>query len=352
MIILNKKLRRLALKCTTTICTALFPAFAFAQADIHFSQFYEESILRNPALTGVFSKDYKLGAYYRSQWASISNPYNTFLASAETHMQVRETSEDFVSFGLLAYYDKAGSIDQKITSVYPAINYNKSLNSDHNTFLSFGFTGGYIQYSFDPNKATFNNQYQNNKFNPSNPTLENLPNAKMNVWDLGAGVNFNTSAGPGNALTYVIGFSGYHFTQPKFSYYQKEGITQNMRINGNASMAWNMQDNVSSQIHVNYAMQGTYRELMVGGIINWVQATQGYDEVFLLSGGLFYRYQDAIIPVFKVSYRSLAFGISYDVNISTLQEASNMQGGYEFTLFYTGNFIDRGIAKKTVCPKF
>src|SRR5438445_800840 len=130
----------------TYLLMFICPAVTFGQADIHFSQFYETSILRNPALTGVFADDYKLGAYYRNQWSSISNPYSTFLVSAETHFQVNQTSEDFVSIGLLSYSDKAGSIDQKITTFYPAINYNKSINSDHNTFLSFGFTGGYMQY--------------------------------------------------------------------------------------------------------------------------------------------------------------------------------------------------------------
>lgn len=325
---------------------------ASAQADIHFSQFYETSILRNPALTGVFADDYKIGAYYRNQWSSISNPYSTFLVSAETHIQVKETSEDFLSFGLLSYYDKAGSIDQKITTVYPAINYNKSLNPDHHTFLSFGFTGGYMQYSFDPNKATFNNQFLYGHFSVNNPTGEVLPNAKLNVLDIGAGVNFNTSKGENNTTTFIIGFSGYHFTQPKFSYYQKAGITENMRLNGNAAISSIMTDRMSVMAQANYAMQGTYREIMVGGIVNWTQAAVAEKDIFILSAGVFYRHQDALIPVFKLNYKSLAVGISYDVNISTLKDASKAQGGYEFTLFYTGNYVDKGLARKTVCPKF
>ena len=44
---------------------AALPQLAQAQADIHFSQFYETSILRNPSLTGVFSNDFKIGGYYR-----------------------------------------------------------------------------------------------------------------------------------------------------------------------------------------------------------------------------------------------------------------------------------------------
>jgi len=331
---------------------ALLSQPVFGQADIHFSQFYETSILRNPALTGVFTDDYKLGVYYRNQWSSISNPFNTVLATAETHIQLSQVSDDFLSFGLLGVSDKAGSVEQKITGFYPAINYNKSVNTDHNTFLSVGFTGGYVQYSFDPGKTTFNNQYLNGKFDPVNPSMENLPNAKITMYDLGAGVNFNTSTGAGNATTWVIGGAVYHVTQPKFSYYQKPGITENMRINVNGAMSSEITENVALQVQANYALQGTYREILIGGLVNYTQLAMGTSEILKLGFGAFYRYQDAVIPVVRVNYMRLSLGISYDVNVSTLKEASDMQGGVEFTLFYTGNYSDKGIQKKTVCPKF
>ena len=334
------------------IILALSPASVSAQADIHFSQFYETSILRNPALTGVFSDDFKLGLYYRNQWSSITNPYSTALFSAETHVQISSVSEDFVSFGLLGYSDKAGSIDQKITTFYPAINYNKCINADHNTFLSVGFTGGYMQYSFDPSKTTFNNQYLNNVFDPANPTMENLPNAKMSLWDLGTGVNYNTSTGEDNTATYVVGFSAYHFTQPKFSYYQKAGITENMRLNANGAASFNITDFIAMQLQGNYAIQGTYKEAVLGMMTTWTQQGTINMPRFAMGVGLFYRVGDALIPVVKVSYEKFALGISYDVNLSSLKEASNLQGGYELTLFYTGNYSDKGVTRKTVCPKF
>jgi len=339
-------------RTAAAISLSLFSFAAFGQADIHFTQFYETSILRNPAMTGVFGDDYKLGAYYRNQWSSISNPFTTFLFTAESHMPVKETSEDFISFGLLSYYDKAGTIDQKITTFYPALNYNKCLNTDKSRFLSFGFTGGYMQYSFDPSKTTFNNQYVNGKYNPANPSMENLPAAKMTLWDLGAGINYNTSSGENNDVTYIVGVSGYHFTQPKFSYYQKSGITQNMRLNGNFTLSSRLSDMISYQLHANYAMQGTYREIMLGGILNWTQHAVGAKDIFIVSGGLFYRYGDAICPVFKMNYTNLSVAVSYDVNVSSLKEASNMQGGFELTVFYNGNFTNKTPDKKTVCPKF
>lgn len=340
-------------RCTLLLFAVLLTGTGrtYAQADIHFSQFYETSILRNPALTGVFANDYKVGVYYRNQWSTISNPYETKLMTGESRFQMSEMSNDFFSFGVLGFTDKAGSVDQKITGIYPAVNYNKSVNAEHNSYLSVGFTGGHIQYSFDPGKATFNNQFQGGRFDPNLPSLENIPNAKMSFWDLGAGINYNTSAGYNNNITYVVGVSGYHFTKPKFSYYDVDGITQNMRFNANAAMSLNVTEDIMMQTHINTAFQGTYKELMAGGLVSWTKSL-GEMKEFILTGGAFYRYRDAVIPVIKIKYNSMAIGISYDVNVSTLKAASRMYGGYEVTLFHTGDFYYKGAAKKMVCPKF
>jgi type IX secretion system PorP/SprF family membrane protein len=327
---------------------------ALAQADIHFSQFYETSVLRNPALTGIFSNDYKVGAYYRSQWSSISHPYTTVLGFGELRLPISRVSEDCLSIGLLFYSDKAGSIDQKITSFYPAINYSKSVNPDHNSYLSAGFTVGYNQYSFDPSKATFNNQFQpGSGYDPLNPTQENITTAKMSLLDFGAGINFNSSIGQDNSTTYVVGISGYHLTQPQFSYNNVPAITMNMRWNVNGAVGFNIGDNVITQLHTNFALQGAYIEQVTGGLISLSQSGGGDRPAYAITGGLFYRWQDAIIPVLKLKYKATAIAASYDVNVSKLKRASKMQGGYEITFSITGDWSDKnGILRKTVCPKF
>src|SRR5690606_15066658 len=132
---------------TGLIIVMMLACYCSQAQDIHFSQYYETSILRNPALTGIFTGDYKVGVIYRSQWSSISKPYQTALVNAETRIPVRGMANDFVSIGLLAYYDKAGSVSLQTLGLYPALNYNKSLSSENNTYLSVGFTGGFIQRS-------------------------------------------------------------------------------------------------------------------------------------------------------------------------------------------------------------
>ena len=346
-------MRKCIFKYIALICLLALPVGVFAQADIHFSQFYETSILRNPALTGVFEGNYKIMGYYRNQWNSITNPYETMLIDLEYHLSLNNSANDFISFGLLGYSDRAGDIDEKITSVYPAVNFNKCVNKDNNAYLSLGFTGGYLQYSFDPAKATFNNQFQGGVFSPSNPTMENLPNAKMTVYDLGTGLNFNMSPGDQNNATYLVGISAYHLTQPSFSYYDSRGFTENMRWNVNAGMVHDLGLTSLLQVHFNLTQQGTYQEIMIGALLGWKKFEAfSKPSPFEIYAGLFYRYDDAVIPVIKMRYKDFGIGVSYDVNVSPLKTGSQIQGGPEITLSLTGQYPKNRVYANTVCPRF
>jgi type IX secretion system PorP/SprF family membrane protein len=335
------------------VAATLLPLLAAGQADVHFSQFYETSILRNPSLTGVFSNDYKVGAYHRNQWSSIGNAYVTNSGYGEVRFATGRVSDDYMSFGLLGYVDRAGSIDQRITCIYPAFNFSKSLNVQRNSYLSVGFTGGYNQYSFDRSKVTTDNQFLSGVFNENNPTGEQFGNTSMNMWDLGAGINYNSSAGVGNAVTYMIGIAGYHLTQPKFTYLNVPGVTQNMRLNINAACAFDVGERYSAQVHMNVAQQGTNSEKLVGGLMSYTQPEGAFAVAYALSAGCFYRLGDAVIPVVKLRYRNSAVAVSYDVNISGLTPASRLRGGTEITFSLSGNFTEKNaVLKKTVCPKF
>ena len=335
------------------LLVALLPLMVIAQADIHFSQFYETSTLRNPAMVGVFSGNYKIAAFYRNQWSSVASPYETMLLNLEYRFVLNGASNDFLSVGLLGFNDKAGDIDQKISAVYPALNYHKSLSQRNNSYLSFGFTAGYLQYSFDPSKATFNNQFQGGVFNAGNPSMENLPSPRFSVMDIGAGINYNVTPGTSDQATYMIGVSGYHFTQPAFSYYTTKRNSENIRWNVNAGMIRELNTNLMLQVHANYAVQGTYTELIGGALLGWKTFSVMADPTFEIYAGAMFRYADAIAPVIKMKYKNFSMGVSYDVNMSSLKPASNMQGGLELTLSISGNFPENPPGyRKTVCPRF
>ncbi|HRO41612.1 MAG TPA: PorP/SprF family type IX secretion system membrane protein [Flavipsychrobacter sp.] len=341
-------------KLLITAIALSFCTFKATAQDIHFSQFYESTILRNPALTGIFTDDYKVSVQYRNQWSSISKPFVTGQLSFETKIPVNDESKDFFSAGILAFYDKAGSIDMKTLSVYPSVSFNKSFGNQNNSLLSVGFTGGYLQRSFDPSKMTVDNQYQNGAYDPNSATNENITSAKVNYWDVGAGVAFSSGAGEYSEISYFVGVSGYHFSKPRTSFYNNELIRLEMRWNGTAGLTYRLNENWGFMLQGNYTTQGKYQEIIAGGLLNWKKPTERQSEpLFIFYLGAFYRVGDALIPVVKMDYMRYSFGFSYDLNVSGLKAATNMRGGYELSVVKTGLFSDpKWERSRTLCPNF
>ncbi|RYZ52684.1 MAG: type IX secretion system membrane protein PorP/SprF [Sphingobacteriales bacterium] len=342
------------LKLVPVVCLAVMMSETTRAQDIHFSQFYENAILRNPALTGIFSGDYKAGVNFRNQWSTISAPYQTILASVETRINVNEDVADYLSFGLTATYDKAGSINFSSMQLYPAVNFNKSLEDVHQSYLSAGFTAGYVQRSVDPSKMTFSSQYSGGSFDPGAGNGENMTNTKLAYMDIGAGLSFNSSIGEYNNINYYIGAAAFHINKPKAAFVKNESFMRmEMKWNGNMGFHWQLHEQVGITTHVNYSKQGKYQELIGGALVGWRNMDPNMQSQFTIYAGMFYRNKDAIIPTMKLDYKQYSFTVSYDINSSSLKTASNGMGGMEISVFTRG-YLTKGIWKqdKTKCPRF
>lgn len=343
---MNKKIFCMLL--ASVLCTNTIQA-----QDIHFSQFYENGILRNPALTGIFSGDYKAGVNYRTQWSNISVPFQTMLATAETRILVNRAAGDYVSIGVAATYDKAGSISFNSMQIYPAINYNKAMSDGKRSYLSVGFTGGYIQRSFDLSKATFSSQYINGEYNQTASSGENMQNVSMQVYDLGAGMSFNSSIGPNRNVNYYIGMAGYHLSKPKQTF---AGDVDLLRLDtkwtGNLGVRAYFTNQLGITVHANYTSQGPYREIIAGGLVSWSSKSEAV-KTFALYAGAFIRFKDAIIPTVKVDYNQYSLTVSYDFNTSGLRPATNGTAGYELSLYIRGKYNKLStMGAQVQCPHF
>src|SRR5688572_6989714 len=76
--------------------------------DINFSQFYELPLLRNPALAGIYRGDLRVTSAFRSQWSSVTVPYQTQALGVETKFGLGPTSGDYISLGMQITNDIAG----------------------------------------------------------------------------------------------------------------------------------------------------------------------------------------------------------------------------------------------------
>src|SRR5664279_5216548 len=87
---------------------------AYSQ-DIGFSQFYDQPLLRNPALAGIFTGDMRVTASYRNQWQSVTVPYRTFGLSSEIRFPLHIMKGANLTLGLQLLRDVAGTSEFSTT---------------------------------------------------------------------------------------------------------------------------------------------------------------------------------------------------------------------------------------------
>ena len=328
-----------------------FVSKGFAQ-DIHFSQFFETPLLRNPALAGIFSGDVRVQTVYRNQWNSVTVPYQTGSLNAEYKKPVGK-GDDFLTIGGQILYDKAGTVALQSTHILPTLNYHKSLSGDKNSYLSLGFMGGWVQRSIDRSKVTTNSQYDGTGFNPSLSTGENFPKSSYSYLDATVGMSFTTQIGDNVDNNIYLGAAYHHFNKAtKVSFYGNPNYEMIPKWVGSIGLRMNMSDYSFFTFLGDYSKQGTYQETMAGALYS-LKLDDMDDPKYILHAGGFLRWKDAIIPVVKLEFKPMSVSVSYDANLSQLKPASRGQGGFEIALSYQ-KYLNRSNSSSEAvrCPVF
>ncbi|MBC7936799.1 MAG: PorP/SprF family type IX secretion system membrane protein [Rhizobacter sp.] len=333
-------------------CITALLSLPLTAQDIHFSQFFEAPILRNPALAGLFSGDLRLQTVYRTQWQSVTVPYQTTSINGEVKLAIGK-SEDFLTIGGQILYDKAGTIAMKSTHFLPVINYHKSLSAERNMYLSLGFMGGLVQRRFDMSKVTTNSQYDGSGYNGGLATGENLATPSYSYFDGTAGMSFNTQMGEDPENNLFVGIAYHHFNKnAKNSFYTNAAVEMNPKFVYSAGAKMAATDNSYVTIHADYTQQGVYTELIAGAMLTY-RLDDTENPRYFIHGGAFLRWKDALIPVAKIEIKPFAISVSYDANISTLSSASGGRGGFEMGLSYQKYLTRDNTSRDALrCPRF
>lgn len=313
--------------------------------DIHFSQFFEAPLLRNPSLAGIYTGDIRVQAVYRDQWNSVTNAYKTGSLDAEFKMPVGK-AHDFITTGLQILYDRAGTIGWTSTHLLPAVNYHKSLSAEKNRYLSLGFMGGWVQRKFDPSKMTTNSQYD------GGGTGENLVSASYSYLDGSVGMSYNANLNANPENNFFVGAAYHHFNKPTNSFYGNSNSLLNPKWVFSGGMRFGINDYAYMTLQADYSSQDNYRETIAGALYGLRLGQDPEKPEYVLHGGAFLRWDDALIPVIKIDYSPFAVAISYDVNISKLKTSSHGRGGFELSVSYIGNRKNNSSLDYSRCPRF
>lgn len=339
------------------ILVTFFVVFLFSievkAQDLHFSQFFEAPLLRNPSLAGIFIGDIRVQGVYRSQWAAVTVPYETGSFNMEYKNPIGQTN-DFVTTGLQLLYDKAGTTNFRTTNILPAINYHKSLGGEKSQYLSLGFMGGLVQRRIDRSKITTNSQFDGTGFNPGMADGETFVNSNYSYVDGSVGMTYNSAINIENPQdNFFVGLAYHHFNRPKNSFYTRPDIELNPKWVFSAGVRFTVSETSYLTIQADHSIQGFAKET-IGGAMYSVKIGADYQKPdYTLDFGSFLRLQDALIPVIKLDYNPFSVAVSYDINVSELKTASQGQGGMELSVTYAG-FFDRDNSSRNAvrCPIF
>ena len=322
-------------------------SLSIAQAqDIHYSQFNATTQNLNPAQTGLFDGDWRFVGNYRSQWSVIPVPYRTFSIAADTRLKTK-LENGVPAVGVQINSDKSGDSKFSTTQIIVSGAYIKKLNKDSTHFVSLGIQPGVTTKSFDLAALTFDNQYDGDAYNPALASGENFSKTRITYLDLGAGLGYLWRK---NHRTLVnVGVSAFHLNRPKQSFFNNDDIRLDMKTCVSGIAEFPVAAKLDILPSVMYQRQGKFQETVVGVFGKYhLKPINGMTTAVSLGG--FYRMKDAFILVANMDYKNFNVGVSYDVNISKLIEATNRRGGFEISVIYIFKKVAPFIAKKRVCP--
>jgi type IX secretion system PorP/SprF family membrane protein len=303
-----------------------FAVNAWAQ-DVHFSQFLANSFVLNPAMVGVQKNDYKATLHRKSQWASVSVPFTTFTLALE-----RKDILPSHSIGIQFLNDIAG--DSRFKTSGLNFTYVKSVATSKENTFRFGAEFGFFQRSIVVDDLVFNNP-------------ENLSNFNFTFPDISAGVANQNYLNEDLLLETGIAF--FHINKPKQSF-TDAAVRLHQKINFHMALYFAYTDNLSIQPKLVFSNQDTDKEFLLGCGVNYL--LEGEKDIILKSG-IADRFSDALILYFGVEIDGLSCVVSYDVNTSSLTNASNNKGGFEFALVYQWKTKKKiKIVKQEICPKY
>lgn len=336
------------LRYTNYIPILLLMAFCFVNKtkaqDVHYSQFHNVPLYQSPAQTGLMKGDYRFTGVYRSQWESVPVQYKTFALGFD--MKILETKSGVLAGGLLLTRDQAGDSKLSLTTAILSVAYTVKLTKK--SLLTAGVNAGGGQRSLDYTRLTFDNQFNGDQFVATNSTGENMENTKNFYIDMGAGLNYRFQAKKRTKLD--IGVSGLHFNQAEQAFDSDDKINLPIRLSTYINGSFKI--NPKSDLLVRGLMhkQSSYQEVAFGG--GWrYHLSERKSKETSVAFSAHYRLGDAIISMIEVEYGPWKTGLSYDINISGFNIATNNRGGPEITLQYIISKV-KPLPEYKACPIF
>ncbi len=301
--------------------------------DVHFSQFSKNPLYVNPSYTGMFDGNWRFTNNYRNQWSSIGPPFKTISAGFDKPFKVKRGS---IGAGVFFVNDQSGAAALTANKVYASMAYLSNIRSHT---ISLAVQAGYVIQTYDMNSLTFPAQYNSSTgyFDSDLPNQIDTWDENVNYPDINAGIAWSKQFGK---ITPVAGMSAHHINNPSLSYLRNDEAKLPMRIavNTYADVKLTKHWFVRPDFFTSFTTKTS--DYLIGGVAGYSFDLESMLEK--IYAGTEFRTQfhttDAAVIMAGLGFLGFDIGISYDINLSRLRQATNFKGAFEISLVYT-NFV-------------
>lgn len=338
-------MKRIALQIIMYSITLLSKA-----QDPHFSQFYSSPLTLNPALTGRFDGNFRMSSNYKNQWPTINNAFTTSTASIDFPILTNSIPEfDTWGVGIIGLNDQSGNKILRNNYVGLSTAYSKSLDENGYQQLTVGFQGVMAYKRLDLRLADFEDELTPFGFTGITSEIFSNQNVAVNYFDMNAGLMYSATTNGYNS--FYAGVSMYHINRPRESFLGGNYFLQpRLTIHGGGYTP--LDQNRFTTLHASFIHQRQAGSSeTVAGLALSRNINQDEDRPTSVYAGMWYRFNDAMIPYLGVEVQNVRVGVTYDLNNSNLRTASVGRGGTEISVIYILKPFDP-LLRKNNCPKF
>jgi len=278
---------------------------------------------------------------YRSQWRSVTTPYVSIKAGYDMNFKNSQNKKGYWAGGIYVYNDKAGDSQMSLTQVNFSGAYHLPIDAEN--IIGAGIQGGYFQRSANTSTLSWGNQFDGYQYNPSLSPNENFGDGTMAFGKLDAAIGVVHTYYKNEMYKAVVqritsGIAVHHLNKPEIDYVNitKDRLYYRWVLHSEAEI--NINEKIKALPTLAYYYQGKLKEFIIGSNFMYAfqKASTKTTGVKSISAGLgaMYRWKDAAAVTFLLNYDKYLFGMSYDFNISSLNQASNYKGAFEISLRY------------------
>ncbi|HUQ65987.1 MAG TPA: PorP/SprF family type IX secretion system membrane protein [Flavitalea sp.] len=311
--------------------------------DPSFSQFFSSPLNINPALTARINSKWRVISNLRDQWIGPASPYASGTISYDTRALEKQMSENtvFGIGGMLMYNSSMRGIHK---STFGSLNlsYNVLLAADEAEHrIGIGIGGIYGNKSVDFSRLYFPEQFIGTGFDQNLPTGEPALKEMKPYLSSSAGILYSFTTTNSNL---DLGAAAYHLNKPKQTFLENENQYLPMRYVAHANFETYLTDQFLLNTNAIYQQQAKTNYFSVGGALGYYLSNDYFTQTdVLVNVGLWYWSNNAIVPYFGFSYSNMQVGLSYDITISKLRQATRKPKTFEVSLIIRGDKKNEGV---------